>query len=117
MTQHIRRNSEPSALDGRFSTRALLSDGPAGSREQLRDPDTGELLVEDVPFTAEEIAARVAEEAAVVTAAAAVAAESVARHNGRQRVVREVAELRDRGGLESRVSAIETIIKELKLWP
>jgi len=65
MTQHIRRISEPSALEGRYSTRALLSDGPAGSRVQLRDPDTSDLLVEDVPFTAEEIAAAEAAEAAL----------------------------------------------------
>lgn len=43
--------------------------------------------------------------------------ESVATQNARQKVVRTIAEIRERGDLESRVEALELIIKESRLWP
>ena len=43
--------------------------------------------------------------------------ERVARQNARQRVARQVDELRDKGDLASRVEALEIMFKELNLWP
>lgn len=46
-----------------------------------------------------------------------IRSESIAKQNARQKVVRTIAEIRERGDLESRVEALELIIKEMKLWP
>lgn len=43
--------------------------------------------------------------------------EIIAKQNARQRVTRQVDELRGKGDAASRLEAVEHIIKELKLWP